>query len=209
MNRLLDMLLFRRWNRVGFGFVAAAIVSTLVSCSAGKQTQPKEPPYVTSGKFTTAHPNLMAAAKDYLDVYPTHVQQPIAFTHKIHLKNSMQCTDCHKGIGKGPDVTIPNVTLCMTCHQVIATNKPEIKKVAAYQKKGEQIPWNRVNWFYQSAHVKFRHGPHIRAGVDCATCHGDLKQETVAVRKAGLDMKFCVGCHRMHKAPTDCTTCHF
>lgn len=169
----------------------------------------KRPGYVTSGEYTTGHQDVLSAAKDYLDVYPTQVKQPIAFTHQVHLKNGMQCTDCHKGVGEGPDATLPNVTLCMTCHQVIATDKPEIKKVAAYQKRGEQIPWRRVYWFYQSAHVKFRHGPHIRAGVDCAKCHGDMKQETVAVRKAGLDMGYCVGCHRMHKAPTDCTVCHF
>lgn len=164
---------------------------------------------MTSGQYTTAHPSMEAAARDYFDVYPTQVEQPIAFTHKVHLKNGMQCTDCHKGVADGPDASIPNVQLCMTCHQVIATDKPEIKKVAAYQKRGEQIPWQRVFWFYQAAHVKFRHAPHIRAGVDCAACHGDLRQETVAVRRAGLNMNFCVSCHRMHKAPTDCTACHF
>jgi len=203
------MLLFRRWNRAGLSLVAAAAVAVLVSCSGGTQPQVKRPAYVTSGQFTTAHPSVLSAARDYFDEYPTHVKQPIAFTHKIHLEHGMQCTDCHKGVASGPDATIPNVSLCMTCHQVIATDKPEIKKVAAYQKRGEQIPWHRVYWFYQSAHVKFRHGPHIRAGVGCVTCHGDMRQQTVAVRKAGLDMGFCVGCHRMHKAPTDCTTCHF
>ncbi|HUZ45537.1 MAG TPA: cytochrome c3 family protein [Terriglobia bacterium] len=203
------MLSLRGWTALGLGFVITGAIATFVSCSSGKQTEVKHPSYVTSGQFTTAHPTLLAAAKDYIDSYPTHVRQPIAFTHKVHLQHGMQCTDCHKGVADGPNATIPNVQLCMTCHQVIATNKPEIKKVAAYQKKGEQIPWHRVYWFYQSAHVKFRHGPHIRAGVKCATCHGDMKQQTVAVRKAGLDMGFCVGCHRMHKAPTDCTTCHF
>jgi hypothetical protein len=169
----------------------------------------RHPSYVTSGEFTTAHPDLLAAAKDFADDYPTNVQQPIAFTHKAHLEHHMKCANCHQGVASGPDATIPNVKLCMICHLVIATDKPEIKKVAAYQKKGEQIPWRRVYWFYQSAHVKFRHGPHIRADVDCATCHGDMKDQTVAVRKAGLDMGFCVGCHRVHKAPTDCTTCHY
>ncbi len=199
----------RRWTRLGLLLVAAGVIATFVSCSAGNQAQHKNPAYVTSGRFTTAHPTVLAAAKDYFDIYPTHVRQPIAFTHKMHLEHGMQCTDCHKGTSEGPNATIPNVQLCMTCHQVIATNFPEIKKVAAYQKKGEDIPWRRVYWFYQSAHVKFWHAPHIRAGIDCATCHGDMKKQTVAVRKAGLNMGFCVGCHRMHNAPTDCTTCHF
>jgi hypothetical protein len=209
MDRLLVKVISRGWSRVSFILAMAGVVTSFVSCSSGNQHQVKHPSYVTSGQVTTAHPSVVAAAKDFFDVYPTHVKQPIAFTHKVHLKNGMQCTDCHKGVADGPDAVIPNVQLCMTCHQVIATDKPEIKKVAAYQKKGELVPWRRVYWFYPSAHVKFRHGPHIRAGVQCATCHGDMMQETVAVRKKGLDMKFCVSCHRMHKAPTDCTVCHF
>lgn len=203
------LVLFKGQNRVGLVLVLAGVLGASVSCTNRNQPQVKHPSYVTSGQVTTAHPSVMAAAKDYFDDYPTHVKQPIAFTHKVHLKNGMQCTDCHKGVADGPDASLPSVQLCMTCHQVIATDKPEIKKVAAYQKKGEQIPWRRVYWFYQSAHVKFRHGPHIRAGVDCVTCHGDMKQATVAVRKKGLDMKFCVSCHRTHKVSTDCTVCHF
>ena len=199
----------RDWTELGLIFIVAGAIAALVSCSSGHQEQTQHPSYVTWGRVTTAHPDMLDAAKDYFDIYPRHVRQPIAFTHEVHLKNGMQCTDCHKGVGEGPDATIPNVQLCMTCHQVIATDKPEIRKIAAYQKKGELIPWHRVYWFYPSAHVRFMHGPHIRAGVDCATCHGDMRQQTVAVRKAGLDMGFCVGCHRMHNAPTDCTTCHF
>lgn len=208
MNRLLVILRFRCSNGAGLILALAGVMATLVSCSGGNQAQTKLPSYVTTGQYTTAHPSMKAAARDYFDQYPTQVEQPIAFTHKVHLKNGMQCTDCHKGVADGPDATIPNVQLCMTCHQVIATDKPEIKKVAAYQKKGELIPWQRVFWFYPSDHVRFQHGPHIRAGVDCATCHGDMKQETVAVRKKGLDMGFCVNCHRMRKVSTDCTTCH-
>lgn len=209
MDRLLVKVIFRGGKSTPLILAMAGVMAALVSCSSGNQHQVKRPFYVTSGQFTVAHPNMLSAAKDYFDEYPTHVQQPIAFTHKVHLKNGMQCTDCHKGVAEGPDASIPNVSLCMTCHQVIATDKPEIKKVAAYQKKGEQVPWRRVYWFYQSDHVKFRHAPHIRAGLDCKTCHDDMRQETTAVRKAGLTMGFCVGCHREKKAPTDCTTCHF
>ncbi len=53
----------------------------------------------------------------------------------------------------------------MTCHQVIDTNNPEIKKIAAYQARGEDIPWVRVYNYSASAHVRFNHAPHIRAGV--------------------------------------------
>lgn len=190
------------------GALCLLVLRVLVSHSASDPQQSAPAPYVSSGKFTTAHASPMAAVKEYLDSYPTKVHQPITFTHKVHLKNGMPCTACHKGVTTGPNASLPSVTLCMTCHRVIATKKPEIKKLAAYYKKGEEVPWRRVYWFYPSAHVRFWHRPHIRAGVRCKTCHGDMRRETVAVRKAGLTMGFCVDCHKAHHASTDCTTCH-
>ena len=70
------------------------------------------------------------------------------------------------------------MTVCMTCHQVIATDRPEIKKIAAYKARGEDIPWVRVYNYSESAHVRFNHAPHIRADVDCSTCHGDMTKQT-------------------------------
>ena len=70
--------------------------------------------------------------------------------------------------------------------QVIATDRPEIKKVAAYQARGEDIPWVRVYDYSASAHLKFNHAPHIRAGVDCSNCHGDMTKQTTAERAVNL-----------------------
>ena len=135
--------------------------------------------------------------------------QPIAYTHKVHLANGMQCTDCHTAVETGPVASIPGVQLCMTCHETMATEKPEIKKVAAFLARGEDIPWQRVYDYPPSAHVKFNHAPHIRASVDCRTCHGDMTQQTVAVRTVNMTMGFCLDCHKQKKASIDCVTCHF
>lgn len=97
----------------------------------------------------------------------------------------------------------------MTCHQVIAPDQPEIKKVAAYLQRGEDIPWQRVYHYAPAAHLKFNHAPHIRAGVECTTCHGDLTQQTVAIRAVNLNMGYCIACHKQKKASVDCITCHF
>jgi hypothetical protein len=161
-----------------------------------------------SGVYTTAHPTVFDAVKEFFNSRPAAVQ-PIAFTHKVHLANGLQCVNCHVGVDEGPDARIPSVNFCMTCHQVIAKDKPEIKKVAAYRARGEDIPWQRVYGFEPSAHVKFNHAPHIRAGVQCAACHGDMTKQTVAERKVNLTMGYCVECHQQKKAPVDCVTCHF
>jgi hypothetical protein len=102
-----------------------------------------QPAAQTSPIFTTAHRTVGDAVREFFGTRTKPVQ-PIAYTHKVHLANGMQCTDCHVGVDQGPDARIPSVNFCMTCHQVIATDKPEIKKLAAYRARGEDIPWQRV-----------------------------------------------------------------
>ena len=67
-------------------------------------------PYLSSGVFTTAHPSATSAVKDFLDFHPEHPVQPIAYTHKVHLANGLQCENCHVGVDQGPDARIPGVT---------------------------------------------------------------------------------------------------
>ncbi len=158
--------------------------------------------------YTPAHRSALDAIRDFLNRRPAPVQ-PIAYTHKAHLAVGMQCINCHVAVEQSPVASIPGVAFCMTCHQAIATDRPEIKKLAAYLERGEDIPWQRVYDYPPSAHVKFNHAVHIRANVACATCHGDMTQRTVAVRVVNMTMRFCIDCHRQRQASLECLTCHF
>lgn len=158
--------------------------------------------------FTPAHASAWDAIRDFFGVRPAPVQ-PIAYTHKVHLANGMECVQCHVGMDTGPDAELPSVKLCMMCHQMIATDKPEIQKLAAYYQRGEDIPWQRVYDYPHEAHVKFNHAPHVRGGVDCKVCHGDMTRQTVAVRSVDLTMGYCVGCHKAKKVSIECDTCHY
>ena len=77
------------------------------------------------------------------------------------------------------------------------------------QAEGRDLAWQRVFDYPEEAHVKFNHAPHIRASVECATCHGDIAHQTVAQRNVDHNMGFCVNCHNENKASVDCLTCHF
>ncbi len=165
-------------------------------------------PATSPSVFTTSRASLFDALKEYLGLQSTPVQ-PLAFNHKIHLQKGLQCTSCHAGVTQGPDAGIPSVSFCMACHQVIAAQKPEIKKLAAYAAKEQDVPWQRVYWFYPETHVRFWHSPHIRAGLGCDECHGDVSQQSVAVRSKELTMNFCLNCHRAKGVSVDCTTCHY
>lgn len=135
--------------------------------------------------------------------------QPVEFPHNTHLKLGLACIDCHTGADIRADAGLPSVTKCMLCHAKLARNKPEVKKVIAYADKKEEIPWQRVYSFSTNAHVKFRHAPHSRANISCATCHGDLTKATVATRAVSFTMGTCVSCHRQRNASQDCATCHY
>jgi len=162
----------------------------------------------TSPVFTPAHRSFADALRDFFDLHPTPAQ-PIAYTHKVHLANGMDCLNCHTAAATGPVAGLPSIKLCMMCHQAVATDKPEIKKMAALYARGEDIQWQRVYDYSPTAHVQFNHAPHVRAKVECATCHGDMRQRTVAVRTVSMDMGFCVNCHKLKKVSVECITCHF
>jgi hypothetical protein len=190
------MMLFAR----GFGR-ALPILATVSIIACGSA-----PP--ATSVYTPAHPTLSAAVRDFFGIRPA-ASQPIPFPHKTHIAKGAMCTDCHETVERGPVAGIPSVKTCMICHSQIATTRPLIKEVTSYSEKGVEIPWQRVYGFTRGAHVRFNHAPHIRASVDCASCHGDLSKMTVAERSVDHTMGFCVNCHRQKNAPNDCLTCHF
>jgi formamidopyrimidine-DNA glycosylase len=158
--------------------------------------------------FTPAHPSFKSAVVDFFQIRPEPVQ-PIAFTHKVHLEKNLTCEVCHTGVTQGPQAGIPSAKFCMACHLVIAADKPEIKKLTAFTARGEDVAWQRVYDYSASAHVRFNHAPHIRAGVACTNCHGDVAQQTVAVKAVNLNMGYCISCHQERKVSVDCQTCHY
>jgi hypothetical protein len=162
----------------------------------------------TPSVFTPAHRSVGEAFREHFGVR-SEPEQPFPFSHQIHLEKQLVCTDCHESVERGPRASIPGVNTCMICHSQIATDRPLIQQMAQMQEKGLDFAWQRVYDYPSSAHVRFEHSPHIRAGVECSTCHGDQKSQTVARRMVDMDMGFCVNCHREKQASNDCLTCHY
>lgn len=159
--------------------------------------------------FTPAHRTTLEAARDFFGVRRA-ARQPIAFPHRVHIEKGLKCTEyCHESVTKGPIAGLPSVKICMICHAAIATDRPIIQTIADYESKGVDLAWQRVYGYAAESHVRFNHAPHIRASVECATCHGNVAGQTVAERASDLTMGFCVGCHKARNAPNDCLTCHF
>jgi hypothetical protein len=143
-------------------------------------------------------------------------EQPIAFLHSIHAgQDKIDCQFCHRNVAKGGPATVPALEQCMFCHRLINPdnpqvtdefNKQEISKLLQYWEEKTPVDWVRVH--IVPDHVRFLHEPHIRAGFQCATCHGDVANMGRVKQVRALNMGDCLACHRQNNAPTDCTTCH-
>jgi len=149
---------------------------------------------------------LRAAAK------PVAPKQPVEFDHWQHVTKEdgpqLECTFCHENADKSSHATIPNVDTCMGCHESIKTDSPEIQKLAAFAARKQQPPWRRVYWLEPEANAFYTHKPHIRAGLECATCHGQIGQMHRVRREVKQTMGWCVDCHRSRGVSVDCYVCH-
>ena len=139
-------------------------------------------------------------------------EQPIAFMHTVHAgDNRIPCAYCHFSSNASEEAGIPAVGTCMGCHRFVQGTSPdfqqEIQKLMEFWSDSTSIPWQRVHSVPEF--VQFTHEPHIRAGVTCAACHGDVASMVQVERVAPLTMGWCVNCHRDNGAPDDCAACHY
>jgi Cytochrome c7 and related cytochrome c len=142
-----------------------------------------------------------------LDLRDHSPVQPIAFSHKVHAgDNGIPCLFCHRYAPTSTVAGIPAVSDCRACHLFIARDVPEIKKLMGYWDKKEPVPWVRV--YHVPDHVYFPHKMHVRAGLVCGTCHGNVAAMQRITRSVKIEMGWCLGCHKQRKASIDCWTCH-
>jgi hypothetical protein len=154
---------------------------------------------------------------------PPPPSQPLPFSHKVHVAdNLMGCTSCHTHAERSGVAGIPSVARCGGCHKFVKQDperpqlterlKPLLAKLR--EVPPTPIPWVRVHRVPD--HVRFDHGPHARAGVKCAECHGEVEKMDEARQVRTLLMGWCVDCHRRKQAEkplelariTDCLACH-
>ena len=83
---------------------------------------------------------------------------------------------------------------------------------------GEKKPISWVQVHRLEDFVAFDHSVHVRAGVDCADCHGPVETMERVRQESDLSMGWCVNCHRTVNeegvggqpvdASIDCAVCH-
>lgn len=124
-----------------------------------------------------------------------YVEQPIQFSHAHHVGGiGIDCRYCHTSVEKSSTAGIPPTKTCMNCHTQIWANAKILEPVRASYRTGQPLNWIKV--YDLPNFVYFNHQIHIRQGVGCNVCHGQIDKMPLTYQASSLLMEFCLDCHR-------------
>lgn len=132
-------------------------------------------------------------------------EQPVFFSHALHAGElGMDCRYCHVQVERAAVASVPPTQVCMNCHQLVKRDSPLLAAILESSSTGEPMRWVRVHKVPEYAY--FDHSMHVRAGVGCSSCHGDIRSMEVVTQAEPLSMGWCLDCHRdpaPHLRPAD------
>jgi hypothetical protein len=135
------------------------------------------------------------AGSDFWTHVDTPLDQPVPFSHQHHVAGlGIDCRYCHTGVEQSPFAGLPATETCMTCHSQVWKDAPVLQPVRASWQTGAPIKWVRVHDLPD--YVYFDHSIHVRKGVGCATCHGQVNEMPLTWKTQELQMRWCLDCHR-------------
>ncbi|MEX2260816.1 MAG: cytochrome c3 family protein [Bryobacteraceae bacterium] len=122
-------------------------------------------------------------------------EQPIQFSHAHHVGGlGIDCRYCHTTVETSAFAGIPPTKTCMNCHSQIWAQSPFLAPVRESWRTGEPLQWTRVHDLPDFVH--FNHSIHVKKGVGCQTCHGQVNEMPLMWQAASLQMEWCLQCHR-------------
>ncbi len=132
-------------------------------------------------------------------------KQPVPYSHKLHAGDlGIDCRYCHTGAEVSPVAMVPPTQTCMNCHALIKTDSPKLAPLRESWEKGTPMRWVRIHKVPDYAY--FDHSAHLRVGVGCESCHGNIAEMEEVEQVKPLSMGWCLDCHRnpdMHLRPLD------
>lgn len=132
-------------------------------------------------------------------------KQPIPYSHALHVGQlGLDCRYCHTGVEVSPVAMVPPTQTCMNCHVAIKADSPKLAPLRESWEKGTPLRWIRVHKVPDYAY--FDHSAHLRVGVGCESCHGNVAEMEEVFLAKPLSMGWCLDCHRnpdAHLRPLD------
>jgi hypothetical protein len=121
--------------------------------------------------------------------------QPVPFSHKHHVQGlGIDCRYCHTAVEESAFAGLPPTKTCMTCHAQIWSDSPLLEPVRSSFRTGQSIIWTRVHDLPDF--VYFDHSIHVKKGIGCVTCHGQVDAMPLMWQTHSLHMEWCLECHR-------------
>lgn len=121
--------------------------------------------------------------------------QPVQFSHEHHVSGlGIDCRYCHTSVEESSFAGIPPTKTCMNCHSQIWADSPYLEPVRESWRTGTPIRWTRVHNL--ADFVYFNHSIHVRKGIGCQTCHGQVDRMPLMSQEHSLQMEWCLECHR-------------
>ncbi len=169
---------------------------------------------VLGGAVTTVGAVWYYFTPKYWEVGYMPDQPSTGFNHQIHAgKLGIDCRYCHTKIEKSAEANIPNVATCMGCHAENRINPNFVKDervqfIRDAYAADASIEWRRVHKLPDYVR-NFPHHVHIKAGVSCYSCHGQIMGMPEVFQSEPLSMGWCLECHRdpeKHLVPADQVT---
>lgn len=138
------------------------------------------------------------------------IVQPVQFNHQKHVSDvGMDCPACHQYFADHPRSGLPDLALCVGCHQQPLTKSAEEAKLIALAAADTPPRFRKL--FRLPDHAFYSHRRHVAvAALPCDTCHGAIASTTAPPPRplVRIDMKTCIDCHTRQSVQTDCTACH-
>ena len=132
---------------------------------------------------------------DYVTQVAAPRKQPVPFSHKHHVSGiGLDCRHCHTSVEESAFAGLPPTKTCMTCHSQVWADSPMLEPVRASFQKDEPLEWTRVHDLPDF--VYFNHSIHVKKGVGCVNCHGQVDQMPLVWKRQTLQMEWCLDCHR-------------
>ena len=122
-------------------------------------------------------------------------KQPVPFSHALHAGElGMDCRYCHNTVERANHAAIPATQTCMNCHSQVWKESEFLEPVRASWREEKPIEWTKV--YDLPDYVYFNHSAHVKKGVGCQSCHGDVDEQNVLWQEPSLHMEWCLSCHR-------------
>jgi len=128
-------------------------------------------------------------------------QPGLGFNHQFHAgKLGIDCRYCHTKVESSAEANIPSVATCFGCHaenhvSALVVPDEKVKFIRDAFTKDEPIAWRRAHKVPDYVR-NFPHNAHVRAGVSCFTCHGQITGMPVVAVQQPMSMGWCLTCHR-------------